>query len=198
MRILRTSHYRIMPWKNGGGTTTEIFRFPEASGSSGTAFDWRVSIADVASDGPFSLFPGYDRHIMAIAGNGMLLEGGPHGPIDLARRFTPQAFSGDWTIAGRLISGPVRDFNLMARRDRYSSRLEMYEAAAELGLDAASSTLLVHVLDGEVTVSGHVLAASETLILGPGAKSLARRLAQPVGLAVCRITPRFSPPPPAP
>ncbi|TIV75088.1 MAG: HutD family protein, partial [Mesorhizobium sp.] len=24
MRILRAADYRVMPWKNGGGTTTEI------------------------------------------------------------------------------------------------------------------------------------------------------------------------------
>ncbi len=198
MRILRIAGYRIMPWKNAGGITTEILVFPEASGISGAPFDWRVSIADVASDGPFSRFPGYDRHIMAIAGHGMVLEGGPDGPISLAANFAPRRFSGDWAISGRLISGPVRDFNLMARRDRYDSRLEIHEAASDLRLDAASSALLVHVLDGAVTASGHVLAGGETLLLGPGEKTVARPLAEPARLAVCAITPRFSPPPPAP
>ncbi len=198
MRILRIADYRIMPWKNAGGTTTEIFVFPEASSISGAPFEWRVSIADVARDGPFSPFPGYDRHIMAIAGNGMVLEGGPEGPIRLAGNLVPRHFSGDWAISGRLISGPVRDFNLMARRDSYDSRLEMHETAAELRLNAAASTLLVHVLDGEVAASGHVLAGGETLLLGPGEKAIAKPLAEPARLAVCAITPRSSPPPRAP
>jgi uncharacterized protein len=198
MRILRIADYRIMPWKNAGGTTTEIFVFPETSGISGAPFDWRVSIADVARDGPFSLFPGYDRHIMAIAGHGMVLEGGPEGPISLAANFAPRRFSGDWAIAGRLISGPVRDFNLMVRRDRYDSRLGTLEASSDLRLDAAVSTLLVHVLDGEVAAAGHVLAGGETLLLGPGEKAIAKALAEPARLAVCAITPRSSPPPPAP
>lgn len=198
MRILRTAQYRVMPWKNGGGTTTKIYVAPENAVLSGRPFDWRVSIADVASDGPFSLFPGYDRHIMAIAGHGMVLEGGPDGPIDLARKFAPQAFSGDWTVSGRLISGPVRDFNLIARRGRYASLLEMQKTASDLRLDAASSTLLVHVLAGEVAASGHVLAGGETLILDPGEKSIARPLARVARLAVCRVTPHSSPPPRAP
>ena len=198
MRILRSADYRIMPWKDGGGTTTEIYVAPEDAGLSGRPFDWRVSIADVASDGPFSRFPGYDRHIMAIAGHGMVLDGGPDGPIDLSRKFAPQAFSGDWTVSGRLISGPVRDFNLIARRGRYDSLLEMHEAASDLRLDAAAATLLVHVLDGEVAASGHVLAASETLILGPGERTIAKPLAERARLAVCRVTQRSSPPPRGP
>lgn len=187
-----------MPWKNGGGTTTEIFVSPENAGLAGQPFDWRVSIADVASDGPFSAFPGYDRHIMAIEGRGMVLEGGPEGPMDLTRPFKPHGFSGDWNIKGRLVSGPVRDFNLMARRDLYESRLEMREAASDLRLDAASSTLLIHLFDGEFTAAGHLLAAGETLILGPGEISLAKPLAGPVRFAHCRITRRPSPPPPTP
>lgn len=179
-----------MPWKNGGGTTTEIFVAPEIAGLSGQPFDWRISIADVAGDGPFSLFPGYDRHIMVIEGRGMMLEGGPQGPIDLTRQFVPRSFSGDWAVSGRLVAGPVRDFNLMARRDRFASRLEMHEAAPALHLDAASAALLLYILDGEVTASGHVLAAGETLILGPGESSIARPLAEPARLVVCRITQR--------
>lgn len=187
-----------MPWKNGGGTTTEIFVAPENAGLSGQPFDWRVSIADVAGDGPFSPFPGYDRHIMAIEGRGMMLEGGPQGPIGLTRPFVPRTFSGDWTISSRLVSGPVRDFNLMVRRDRYESRLEMHEAASALRLDAASSTLLIHLFDGELTTAGHLLAAGETLILDPGEATIARPLAGPTRLALCRITLRSSPPPPTP
>ncbi len=198
MRILRTAQYRVMPWKNGGGTTTEIYVVPEDAGLSGRPFDWRVSIADVISDGPFSLFPGYDRHIMTIEGQGMVLEGGPEGQISLAENLVPRQFSGDWEISGRLLAGPVRDFNLIARRDRYASLLEVYESASELRLDAATATLLVHVLEGDVTASGHVLAASETLILGPGERTIAKPLAEPARLAVCSVTLRSSPPPRGP
>ncbi len=51
MQILRASDHRVMPWKNGGGSTTEIAVFPIDSGLD--AFDWRVSMATVAADGPF-------------------------------------------------------------------------------------------------------------------------------------------------
>ncbi|MDP1908248.1 MAG: HutD family protein, partial [Hyphomicrobium sp.] len=43
MRILRAKDYRRMPWKNGGGETTEIAISPE--GAALDSFDWRVSMA---------------------------------------------------------------------------------------------------------------------------------------------------------
>jgi uncharacterized protein len=65
MRIIRRQDCRRMPWMNGGGTTTEILRRPET----GQDFDWRVSVADVTEDGPFSIFPGCIRHITVITGD---------------------------------------------------------------------------------------------------------------------------------
>lgn len=114
-RLLQPSDYVRMPWKNGGGRTTEIAAHPP--GAAPDAFDWRVSVADVAADGPFSRFPGVERTIVMIAGAGMRLEGDGHA-VELRAPFEPYAFSGDDGIACTLVAGPVRDFNLMLRRGR--------------------------------------------------------------------------------
>jgi hypothetical protein len=45
-RVLSPADYRRMPWKNGAGRTTEIAVHP--AGAALDAFDWRVSVADVA------------------------------------------------------------------------------------------------------------------------------------------------------
>lgn len=71
MKILRASEYKTMPWKNGGGVTVEIAIHPPSA--SMDAFDWRISMATVAQDGPFSSFPGIDRTLAIIEGNGMAL-----------------------------------------------------------------------------------------------------------------------------
>ena len=60
MRIPATS-YRAMPWKNGQGITHEIAREPAA----GDSFLWRLSIAEVAADGDFSLVPRHRSHHLA-------------------------------------------------------------------------------------------------------------------------------------
>ena len=112
-RVLSTADYRRLPWKNGRGRTTEIATWPAAA--SLDAFVWRISIADIECDGPFSSFPGIDRTIVLIAGAGMRLAGDGHD-ADLRARFDPYQFSGDETIGCALVEGPVRDFNLMVRR----------------------------------------------------------------------------------
>ena len=68
MRLVRRADLTPRPWKNGGGVTREIAAHPPEAGLDG--FDWRLSMADVASDGPFSAFPGIDRTLTVIEGAG--------------------------------------------------------------------------------------------------------------------------------
>ncbi len=72
LTILKAENHRRMPWKNGGGVTVEIAIHPQ--GASVDDFDWRVSMATVASDGPFSVFPGIDRTLSVLEGDGILLD----------------------------------------------------------------------------------------------------------------------------
>jgi len=114
-RLLAPSQYRRMPWKNAGGLTEEIASHPDGGGLD--SFDWRVSIAEVARDGPFSRFPGIDRTIVLLEGAGMRLSRGDR-EIVLQTPFEPYAFDGGDAIDCALIEGPVRDFNAMVRRAR--------------------------------------------------------------------------------
>ena len=74
-RVIRNEDLVRVPWKNGGGTTAEVAAFPEGSGFE--TFGWRISMADVASDGPFSLFPGIDRTLIVVEGDGIELASKP-------------------------------------------------------------------------------------------------------------------------
>jgi hypothetical protein len=102
-----------MPWKNGGGVTTEIAAHPPGAGLD--AVDWRLSLAEVAVDGPFSRFPGIDRTLVLLDGAGVRLESDGH-VVELRVPYEPYGFSGDLEVHCRLLAGPVRDFNLMLRR----------------------------------------------------------------------------------
>jgi environmental stress-induced protein Ves len=126
-RLLTPADYVRMPWKDGGGHTTEIAAYP--SGATLASFDWRLSIADVLADGPFSSFPGVDRTLVLLSGAGMRLEGAAHAAL-LQAPYEPYAFSGDDGIACALVDGPVRDFNLMLRRGRVQGRLLVVRGAA--------------------------------------------------------------------
>jgi environmental stress-induced protein Ves len=136
MRILRSSEYRRMPWKNGGGETTEIAVAPE--GAALDAFDWRISMASVAADGPFSAFPGIDRTLTVLSGAGMRLELAATGVVELTPEGGPLAFSGDEPAHATLLGGPITDLNVMTRRTRFGHRVhrQVLAAASHLPRDA--------------------------------------------------------------
>ena len=66
LSILRARDRREMPWKNGGGVTSEVLVFPADAGFD--TFGWRISIATIQVNGPFSQFPGVDRGLVLLAG----------------------------------------------------------------------------------------------------------------------------------
>jgi uncharacterized protein len=103
---LTAADYRVMPWANGKGTTTELWREDQ-----GGAMLWRLSRASVVEDGPFSIFPGINRNLTVIMGPGFDLIG---DGIDLpARPLQPVAFSGDLVIRAENVVAPSDDFNVM-------------------------------------------------------------------------------------
>jgi environmental stress-induced protein Ves len=114
LRVLRSADYKRMPWKNGGGMTTELAIHPA---NASDAYDWRISIADIESNGPFSTFEGYDRYIALLEGVGMELHFDDGEPVRLERRLQFVKFAGEQRTEGVLLSGKVRDFNVIYKRD---------------------------------------------------------------------------------
>ncbi len=106
MRIIPPSDFKTMPWKNSGGITHEILKEERDD-----KLLWRLSIAEVASDGPFSLFPSLSRILTVIEGEGLVLQA-PDRELR-ALPLSPLAFSGDLPISGKRIGGDVRDFNVI-------------------------------------------------------------------------------------
>ncbi|MGB8817526.1 MAG: HutD family protein [Rhizobiaceae bacterium] len=107
MKIIRFADLAAVPWKNGGGVTREIARL-DIDG----AMCWRLSIADVASEGPFSKFAGMQRILTVIEGASMQLERDDGGTL-IADILVPVRFTGDEAVNGLLPHGPCRDFNVI-------------------------------------------------------------------------------------
>lgn len=117
IEILRAKTHRHMPWKNGGGVTVEIAIHP--AGATVDDFDWRISTATVAQDGAFSVFPGIDRTLSVLEGNGIILS------VDgtetrLTQISAPYGFAADAATNARLIDGAIIDLNIMTRRGLYA------------------------------------------------------------------------------
>lgn len=132
--VISYAGLRPVPWRNGGGTTRQI-----ASGKlgrtgtpetvSGDGWDWRLSIADVESDGPFSAFVGMTRILTVIEGEGLLMT------IDDTERhlerYTPLHFDGGAATSATLPAGPIRDFNLIARTGAVYGHVAIVELSRE-------------------------------------------------------------------
>lgn len=126
MKIVRRGEARAAPWKNGGGITYELAAFPHGAGFE--EFDWRLSMAEVATDGPFSLFPGVDRTLTLLDGAGITLDFSGQD-VTLAPGSAPFAFPGEAAVTGRLIAGPILDLNVMTRRGRARHQVRLLRAA---------------------------------------------------------------------
>ncbi len=70
-RVIPATEYRRERWRNQLGWTREILRLGEAD-----AWSLRLSIAEIEQDAAFSAFPGIDRELVLLHGNGMRLQFG--------------------------------------------------------------------------------------------------------------------------
>lgn len=148
-----------MPWKNGGGTTTEIVVSPAGAGLDD--FDWRISMARVEVGGPFSVFAGIDRTLSILEGEGMRLSIAGREPIDLTHTSEPLFFPADAATEASLPAGPITDLNVMTRRGRTHHAVQRMSLSEPLDLITEAGTTVVFCQDGSIQVG-----ESSTLALG--------------------------------
>jgi environmental stress-induced protein Ves len=107
VQIIRVADQPDMPWKNGGGTTRELLAAPP--GDQGLA--WRISVATIARDGPFSRFPGVERTLVGLAGVGVLRVSGRLVDVEPG---TILRFDGEEAVSAIVGATPMRVLNVMA------------------------------------------------------------------------------------
>ena len=168
IQLLSPLAYRVLPWKNGGGSTTEIAVDPDGAGWDD--FTWRVAIADVRTSGPFSSFPGIDRSILLLEcprGTQMVLTiDGRQTPLQ-PHEFVD--FDGEATAHGELYGEPVRDFNVMSRRGVVRHRRGWKSiSASEVFRLGGTDQRVVFVASGSAElispVASRMVAAGESLV----------------------------------
>ena len=142
MLQLRPSDYRVMPWKDGGGSTTEIAIEP-AGASLSDPFLWRVSSARVESSGPFSHFPGRARLLTLLEGSGLILDIDGQGRQRLKHPGQMIAFPGDAKVHATLIQGPCVDFGIISDPARAKVTLEWLNLGTEATAITVSPTTLL-------------------------------------------------------
>ena len=119
-------------WKNGGGVTRELLSWP-----SPTEWVFRMSVAEVQADGPFSNFAGVQRWFAVLSGVGVRLSIGAAAPYEehtLTTDSAPFCFDGALPVGCTLIDGATQDFNLMVRADQ--ARAQMQRVVGSLQTEA--------------------------------------------------------------
>lgn len=163
IRHLTPADYRVQPWANGRGQTVELARSDGPQG-----LRWRLSVATVAEDGPFSLFPGIDRVLTVISGPGFRLRG---QGLDLhALPFEPVAFPGDVPVAAAGVAAPSEDFNVMTARSLGTS--VVWRADGDI---PAGGTLALFAPEGG-KASGRTLAPRDLILTGGPLADVAGRV----------------------
>jgi environmental stress-induced protein Ves len=162
-----------MRWKNGGGETAEIAVSPP--GAALDAFDWRLSMARVETDGPFSAFPGIDRTLVILEGEGIRLAVGDGTPVTLTQDCEPHAFPADTPAVAHLVGGPVADLNFMSRRGRVRhslARLRLTGPAdiarvGDMVIFCAEGSVILETGDGSAELAKH-----DTAVWTDGSKAI--------------------------
>jgi environmental stress-induced protein Ves len=150
----------VQAWANGGGSTRQVAIEPR-DGSLARGFRWRVSIAQVASSGPFSHLPGVDRSLWLLRGDGVQLalhDGAGGRTVVLDRALQRFDFAGETAVACTLLGGACEDCNVMTARDRIVVDAHMHRlgAGGELAIDVVEQGLVV-ALNGAFTANGAIV-----------------------------------------
>lgn len=166
LQIIRFADTTRQRWRNDGGWTREIHR-------EGAPDDWlwRLSIAEVETDGPFSRFEGIGREIVLLSGNGMRLDFGDEGAVDLLPESPRLRFDGAAVVECSLLDGPTTDFNLMWSLAIVDADMWLRPLVGGSVLDArAGEDWVVHLLAGRLALvdAGTALEPGDTVIVRGG------------------------------
>lgn len=166
--VIPSAAYRRERWRNMLGWTREILRHPDSDG-----WDWRMSIAEIERDADFSAFPGIERELVLLSGNGLRLRFDDGEVHELQAAHDRVRFDGGRSVRGELLDGPTLDFNLMWRRESMGADLWHRPLAGSMVVFVEPhTTWVVHLVAGNARFADHSglasLNAGDTAVLQAG------------------------------
>jgi environmental stress-induced protein Ves len=196
MRLLGPADCLRMPWKNGGGSTTQLAIAPP--GAALDDFDWRISSAQVATAGAFSAFPGVDRSLAVLNDGALLLQPQGKQPTLLTADDAPFAFAGEQAIDAALPNGPVVDFNVMTRRAPWRHALQVLSLDGTHRQARGADLMFIYCAQGNVRVEcagGHAdCAAGHAVLLDESdGDDISLHAAVPTRLCIARLSRKGKP-----
>jgi len=166
-RVIPAADYRRERWRNGLGWTREILRLPVEG-------EWqlRLSIAEIEQDAAFSAFPGVERELVLLHGEGLRLRFADGRCETLLPPHQRLRFAGEDELTGELVDGATQDFNLMWRRaDLQAELLHRPLVGNMLFFTEPQAAWAIHLLAGQAAFADGALPplqAGDTAWLGAG------------------------------
>lgn len=165
LQVIRRQDMATMPWKNGGGITHEVYRLNSTDPSHD--FDVRLSIAEVRANGPFSKFPGVDRCIVLLEGDGFELQRKDGLQARFRRPGDLFGFAGEDDFHCKLPDGSsgVMDFNVMTHRASRRASVRRHESGGVVvaGRDGGSKGFVLALQAG--SVGGVAMSQGEVAVV---------------------------------
>lgn len=146
MRILKSENHKVMPWKNKLGVTSEIAIYPPEANFQDGNFEWRISSAKIQNKNQFSVFTGYDRLLIVIKGNGLILNSCDLKPLEVIH------FKGEENILCDLIDGEAIDLGVIYKRNQFSAQMKVlsFRGGSESKLKNETGTSFLFCVSGKL------------------------------------------------
>lgn len=157
--VVRRSAAAPQSWANGGGTTRELLVADDGS--------WRISMADIDRDGPFSPFPGRDRVLTVV--DGPVLQLTVDGLEQVVEPRRPFTFDGGAEVVASVPEGPVSALNVFVDEtvNPFVTVLELGRGSSlPLADDQAALVLQGRATAGEEDASPYDLLVGPTQVTG--------------------------------
>lgn len=156
---------RAEPWRNRGGVTRVISSGAFQGGAHG--FDYRLSVADITANGPFSMFHGIDRLSLLLEGETLTLF---HDGMEKRSAALMEAIQYDGALPLHAYIGdiPARCLNVMTRKGAATASLRVLDGinaipAADLCMILSLKDSCMVIPDG--SQKSHMLDRYEGLLL---------------------------------
>lgn len=162
-QLIPQTAYKKMPWKNKKGTTSEILIEPPKSSVEKMDFLYRLSTAPIVENCIFSLYPGYERILLPIRGEGFTLNGNAYEAFETAH------FSGEEIIECKLLKREITDLGLIFNPKFISAQARTLHLNGAFSFSGSTAVEhLVYVAQGQLTLNTVASKAGDTFFVEQG------------------------------
>jgi environmental stress-induced protein Ves len=160
MKIRTEADFLVSDWS--GGTTSQLFIFPENATLAARNFDWRISSAVIEiPESDFTLFEGYERILIPLEGKLEMEHQTPNGVIQQnVTGFELARFSGSWPTKGK---GKLTDFNLIFK-PTYHPRVQITRFSEDTRFYAEETTTVLFLQSGSFRVNNQAVQSPAILL----------------------------------